>query len=62
MNSDNKRIAYIEGGRFETTENGDERNATIAFLKMPDGFILSRRSVIVLEVEEWDALKKEGAK
>lgn len=57
MNPDNKRLAFIEGGTFERPEYGDDRTAVIAYMKMPDGFKLSARSMIVVEVEEWDALR-----
>jgi len=59
MNSDNKKLGYIEGGRFENMERGDERNAVIAELKMPEDFKLSARALVVLEVYEWDIIKVE---
>lgn len=59
MNQDNQRLAFIEGGRFERLEYGDRRNALIAELKMPEGFKLSSRSVFVLEVEDYDALRAQ---
>lgn len=56
---DNKRLCRIEGGRFECVAYGDERDATILELKMPDGFPISRRTVIVIEIDEWDAMQSE---
>lgn len=56
---DNARLGYIEGGRFESISKGDERDATIAAIKMPTGFKLSARSLIILEVEEWDEIRDE---
>lgn len=43
-------LAYVEGGRFE---NGE----TYAEMRMPQGFQLSARAVIVLEVEEWNRIR-----
>lgn len=56
MNDDNKRLCYIEGGRFESKARGDERDATIAEIKMPEGFKLSSQPLVMLEVEEWNDL------
>jgi hypothetical protein len=57
---DNKRLGFIEGGRFETLEE-DGRDATIAFVKMPEGYALQKKHVIILDVEEWDDLKEADA-
>ena len=59
MNEDNKKLGYIEGGRFENIKAGNDRNATIAEIKMPDGFTLSARPVIILEIDEWDKIKNK---
>jgi hypothetical protein len=58
-NIDTKRLGYIEGGVFEYIEAGDDRNATVAHIKMPDGFRLSARAVIVVEVDEWDFIGEQ---
>ena len=57
-NKDNKKLCYIEGGGFESIKHGDERNAVIAHIKMPEGFKLSARPLIMLEIEEWDSINK----
>ncbi len=58
MNEDNKKLGYIEGGRFESIKNGDDRDATIVEIKMPDNFALSSRPVIIVEIDEWDKLQE----
>ena len=62
MNVDNKRLCYIEGGKFESIQYGDERNAVVATIKMPPDFTLSARALIFLEVEEYDRLNEERKK
>jgi len=59
MNEDNKKLGYIEGGRFESIKAGDDRDATIAEIKMPDNFPISARPVIILEIDEWDKIKNK---
>jgi hypothetical protein len=54
---DNAKFGCIEGGRFESVTYGDGRNAVIVEIKMPDGFKISPRHLIFLEIDEWKAIK-----
>lgn len=45
-------IGQVEGGEFKTVIGGDDRDATIAEIALPYWFELSKREVVIMELEQ----------